>query len=131
MSGPFPSTSGNQVPSVDGTDLGDVLDDLAGIHPGLDLIRDGIRLIAHDRHDINTTQVLIAALAGSADGTDILAAGGHLVARLTNPDTNPALRTLPLDVQKDAAHQGWLTAHHLTDPDLRNSAATANHTLDH
>ncbi|MFG2970816.1 hypothetical protein ACGFZS_46860 [Streptomyces sp. NPDC048288] len=124
MSGPFPSTSGNAVPSVDGTDL-------AGIHPGVDLIRDGIRLIAHDRLDRNTTQVLIAALAGSGDGTDVLAAIGHLIARLTNADTNPALRHLPLDIQKQAAHQGWLTAHNLTDPDLRNSAATANHTLDH
>ncbi|MFF7476652.1 hypothetical protein [Streptomyces sp. NPDC008092] len=131
MSGPYPSTDGNQVPSVDGTDLGNTLEDLNNIHPGLDLIRDGLRLIAHDRLDVNTTQVLIAALAGSADATDVLAAVGHLVARLTNADTNPTIRHLPLDQQKHAAHQGWLTAHHLTDPDLRNSAATANHAIDH
>ncbi|MFK0288340.1 hypothetical protein ACIQVL_48890 [Streptomyces sp. NPDC090499] len=131
MSGPFPSTEGNAVPSVDGTDLGDTLTDLDGIHPGIDLIRDGVRLLAHDRLDVNTTQVLIAALAGSADGTDVLAAIGQLVARLTNADTNPALRHLPLDVQKDAAHQGFLTSFHLGDSELRNSAATANAALDH
>ena len=131
MSGPFPSTEGNAVPNVDGTDLGDTLADLTNIHAGIDLIRDGIRLIAHSRHDLTTTQVLLAALAGSPDATDVLAAIGQLAARLTNPDTNPVLRTLPLDQQKNAAREGWLTSLALTDPDLRNSAATANAHLDH
>ena len=124
-------TAANAVPPVDGTDLGDTLEDLADIHPGIDLIRDGLRLLALDRHDINTTQVLLAALAGSPDSTDVLAAIGQLIARLTNPDTNPALRALPTDAQKNATHQGYLTNFTLTDPDLRNSAANANAHLDH
>lgn len=130
MSGPFPSTEGNAVPNVDDSELGGTIADLADIHAGIDLIRDGLRLLAHDRHDLNTTQVLLAVLAGSPDGTDVLAAVGQLVERLTNPDTNPALRTLPLDQQKDAAHQGWLTAHNLNDPDLRASASRACVALD-
>ncbi|RSN50504.1 hypothetical protein DMH12_24790 [Streptomyces sp. WAC 04229] len=123
-------TPANAVPPVDGTELGDCLEDLADIHPGIDLIRDGLRLLAHDRLDLNQTQVLLATLAGSPDSTDLLGAIGHLIARLSNPDTNPALRQLPLDQQKTAAHQGWLTTHNLTDPDLRNSAANANAALD-
>lgn len=131
MAGPYPSTPGNAIPSVDGTDLGDCLEDLAGIHPGIDLIRDGLRLLAHDRHDLNTTQLLLAMLAGSPDSTDVLGAIGHLVARLSNPDTNPALRQLPLDTQKETAHQGWLTAHNLTDPDHRHTTSNACAALDH
>ena len=131
MNGPHHlHTEGNAIPSVDGTSLGDTLDDLAHIHPGIDLIRDGLRLLAHDRHTLPTTQLLIAALAGSPDSTDVLAAIGQLVERLTNPDLNPTLRTLPLDQQKTATHHGWLTAHNLTDPDLRNSAANATAALD-
>ena len=131
MSGPFPSTEGNAVPNVDGTDLGDTLADLEGVHAGIDLIRDGLRLLAHDRHTTSTTQVLLAMLAGSPDGTDVLGAIGQLVERLTNADTNPAIRNLPLDQQKTAAHQGWLTAHNLADPDLRASASNACAALDH
>jgi hypothetical protein len=124
-------TEGNQVPSVEGTDLGRVLAGLDGIHAGIDLIRDGIRLLAHDRLDLDTTQVLLTTLAGSPDGTDVLAAIGRLIARLASADTNPAIRTLPLDQQKEAAHQGWLTAHNLTDPDHRNTTALATAALDH
>lgn len=123
-------TEGNAVPSVHGTDLGDLLDDLRGIHPGIDLILDGALLIAHDRHSIPTTQLLLAVLAGSPDALDAAAIPGLLAQRLTDPDTNPCLRTLPLDAQKAAAHQGWLTAHHLTDPELRESTARANAALD-
>lgn len=125
-------TDGNAVPSLDGTDLGDLLEDLTAnpSHPGIVLICDGIRLLASDRHDINRTQVLLAELAGSPDSTDVLGLIGHLAARLANADTNPALRTIPLDQQKEAAHQGWLTSHHLTDPSLRNSASNANAALD-
>ncbi|MFJ6069073.1 hypothetical protein ACIQHU_39290 [Streptomyces tendae] len=124
-------TGDNAVPPVHGTDLGDTLEDLQGVHAGIDLIRDGLRLLALDRHDLNTTQVLLATLAGSPDSTDVLGALAHLITRLTNPDTNPALRALPLDQQKEATHQGWLTTHHLTDPDLRTSTSTACAALDH
>lgn len=123
-------TAGNAVPNVDGTELGGTLTDLQAVHAGIDLIREGIRLLAHDRHDLNTTQVLLAVLAGSPDSTDVLAAIGQLVARLTNPDTNPAIRPLPLDQQKTAAHQGWLTQHNLADPDLRDTASRACAALD-
>jgi len=123
-------TGDNAVPPITGTDLGDVLDDLEGIHAGIDLIRDGLRLLALDRHDLNDTQVLLATLAGSPDGTDVLGAVGQLVARLANPDSNPALRTLPLDAQKTARRHGELTAYHLGDPDLRDSASNANAALD-
>jgi len=123
-------TPGNSGPNITGTDLGDLLDDITGIHPGLDLIADGIRLIAHDRHTLNTTQVLIATLTGSPDATDTTGAIAHLTAWLTDPDTNPALRTLPFDQQKTATRHGQLTAHHLTDPDLRNTTAAACAALD-
>ena len=131
MAGNHVHTEGNQVPSIDGTDLGNLLEDLYGIDPGIDLMLDGARLIATSRHTINTTQVLIAVLAGSPDALDVISLPGLLVERLTNPDTNPALRTLPLDQQKNAAREGWLTAYHLNDPELRNSAANANAHLDH
>lgn len=123
-------TSDNAVPPITGTELGDVLEDLEGVHAGIDLIRDGLRLLALERHDLNDTQVLLATLAGSPDGTDVLGAIGQLVARLTNPNTNPALRSLPLDAQKDARRQGELTAYHLGDPDLRDSTSNANAALD-
>ncbi|MBZ6211655.1 hypothetical protein KVH31_34735 [Streptomyces olivaceus] len=123
-------TTANAVPPVDGTDLGDTLEDLADIHAGIDLIRDGLRLIALARHDLTTTQVLLATLAGSPDGTDVLGAVGQLVARLSNPDSNPALRSLPLDAQKTARRHGELTAYHLGDPDLRDSTSTATAALD-
>ena len=34
------------VPSLDDTELGGVLEDTAGAHRGIDLIRDGIQLLA-------------------------------------------------------------------------------------
>jgi hypothetical protein len=130
MSGPFPSTEGNAVPNVDGSELGDLMDDLRGIHPGIDLMLDGARLICRDRHTRSMTQVLLATIAGSPDALDLVGLLGHLVARLADADTNPGLRSLPLDAQKEARHQGWLTAHHLTDPDLRDTTAHANAALD-
>jgi hypothetical protein len=131
MNGPHHvHTDGNAIPNVDDTDLGGTLTDLADVHAGIDLIRGGLRLLAHDRHDLETTQVLLAVLAGSPDGTDVLGAVGQLVERLTSPDTNPILRTLPLDQQKEVAHQGWLTAHNLLDPTLRDTASQACAALD-
>lgn len=118
-------TAANAVPPVDGTELGDVLEDLNGFDAGIDLIVDGLRLIALSRHTTGNTQTLINALAGSADGTDILTAIGHLVARLTHPDTNPSLRTLSFDAQKNTQTAGEHLVRHLADPDLHQHAATA------
>ncbi|MFD9004418.1 hypothetical protein ACFV0T_26255 [Streptomyces sp. NPDC059582] len=122
-------TAANAVPPVDGTELGNLLDDLAGCHPGIDLIRDGLRLIALDQHTPDTTQTLVAYLAGSA-GADILTAIGQTVAHLTSPDTNPALRTLPDDQQKTAQHHGENLVHHLADPDLHQHASEAAAAID-
>ncbi|MFF2411760.1 hypothetical protein [Streptomyces sp. NPDC058092] len=118
-------TEGNQVPPLD-DDLAGVLDDLAGIHAGIDLLRDGIRLLALDRHSADKTQTLLATLAGSSDGTDILTALAHLVARLATADTNPALRNLPLDRQKLAQHHSEQALYALTDPNLHQHASEAS-----
>lgn len=122
-------TEGNAVPSVDGTELGDLLEDLAGFHPGIDLIRDGIRLIAHDRHNPDQSQTLAAVLAGSA-GCDVLTLIALAVARLTNADTNPCLRTLPFEQQKQAQLHGERLTHDLADPDLHQHAAEAAAAID-
>ncbi|WP_331746845.1 hypothetical protein [Streptomyces sp. NBC_00842] len=118
-------TAGNAVPPLD-DELAGVLDDLAGVHPGIDLIRDGIRLLALDRHSPDKTQTLLATLAGSSDGTDILTALAHLIARLSTADTNPALRTLPLDRQKEAQRHGEQALFALTDPWLHQHASEAS-----
>ncbi|MET8746398.1 hypothetical protein [Streptomyces sp. NPDC004728] len=117
-------TDGNQVPPLD-DDLAGVLDDLAGIHPGIDLLRNGIRLLALDRHTTDRTQTLLAALAGS-NGADILTALAHLVARLSTADTNPALRHLPLNQQKTAQQHGETALYDLTDPQLHQPASEAS-----
>lgn len=113
-------TAGNAVPPLD-PDLAGALDDLADIHPGIDLIR----LLALDRHTPDGTQTLLATLAGSA-GADVVTAIGHLVARLANSDLNPALRTLPLDTQKTVQRHGEQAAFHLNNPDLHQPASEAS-----
>jgi hypothetical protein len=87
------------VPPLD-DDRAGVLDDLQGIHCGIDLIRDGIRLLGLDRHTADQTQTILAALTGSDDNTDVLAAIALLIQRLTDPATNPALRPLPYEAAK-------------------------------
>lgn len=116
-------TADTAVPPLD-DELAGVLDDLDGIHPGIDLIRDGLRLLALDRLTIDRTQTLSAALAGSA-GVDVITATALTVQRLTNPATNPALRALPGERQKTAQRHGELAAYHLADPDLHQPAAEA------
>ena len=118
-------TSGNAVPPLDGTELGGVIDDLEGFHPGIDLIRDGIHLIATDRLTTAQTQTLSAALAG-ANGVDVLTAIGLLVARLTDADTNPALRNLPFEQQKTVALHGERLVFDLSDDDLHQHASEAS-----
>lgn len=116
-------TEANAVPPVDDTEVGGLLDDLAGIHPGIDLIRDGIRLITTSRLTTDQTQTLIAALAGATDGTNVVNLLGQTIARLTNPDTNPCLRALPLDQQKTVQLAGETTAFHLADDQLAQFAS--------
>ncbi|MGW1409506.1 hypothetical protein [Streptomyces sp. NPDC002403] len=118
-------TDGNQVPPLD-DDLAGVLDDLTGIHPGIDHLRNGIRLLALDRHTTDKTQTLLAALAGSSDGTDVLTALAHLIARLSAADTNPCLRNLPLNQQKAVQQHGETALFDLTDPKLHQSASEAS-----
>jgi hypothetical protein len=123
-------TAADAVPSLDGSELGGVLEDLAGFHPGIDLIRDGLRLIALDRLTVSQTQTLIAVLAGGSDGLNLVAAIGQTIARLADPDSNPALRSLPNDRQKTAQHAGSIAAYALTDPDLHQTAAETSAAID-
>jgi hypothetical protein len=119
-------TEGNAVGPLKGTELGGLLDDLAGVHAGIDLIRDGLRLIALERHSLDRTQTLAVTLAGSPDGTDVLTALALTVARLTNPDANPCLRTLGFDQQKDTQQAGERLLYAITDPDLHQHASDAS-----
>lgn len=91
-------------------DLTALCEDLTGFHPGIDLLIDAVRLIATDRHDIRQTQTLLTILQGSTDEAgqqiDVSALLTALAARLLNPDENPCLRTLPTDIQDQAAETG-------------------------
>jgi hypothetical protein len=123
-------TPGNAVPPLTDTELGGLLDDLYGFDEGIDLICDGIRNIALRRLPADRVQLLLATIAGSPDATDVVGAFGRLVERIADADNTPALRDLPLDAQKRAQRQGELTAHALTDPDLRAPASNACAALD-
>ncbi|MEU5043180.1 hypothetical protein [Streptomyces griseorubiginosus] len=122
-------TDGNAVPPLD-NELAGLLDDLAGVHPGIDLIRDGLRLIALDRHTVDMTQTLVAVLAGGSDGLNLINTIGQLIARLADADTNPALRTLPLERQKQARREGQNAAYWLADPDLHQTASETAAAID-
>lgn len=121
-------TADGAVPPLD-DELAGVLDDLARIHPGIDLIRDGLRLLAVDQLNLDTTQTLIATLAGS-DGVDVLTAIALTVQRLTNPDANPCLRTLQPDVQKTVRHLGEKHAHETAEFASREPVAEAAARID-
>lgn len=90
------------VPPLDAEHAG-LDEDLQGIDAGVDMVRAGLRLIALSAHTPDETQTLLASLAGSADGTDVLGLLTATVARLMNADLNPALRALDPDVQKNLA----------------------------
>lgn len=98
-------TADNAVPPL-GDDLAGLLDDLDGIHPGIDLIRQGFRLILTERLTRDQTQTLIATIGGSADDTDILGLAGAAIARLTDPDANPCLRDLDYATAADVRRIG-------------------------
>ena len=130
MAGPHEvHTAGNAVPPLD-DELAGLLDDLAGVHPGIDLIRDGLRLIALDRHTVDMTQTLVAVLAGGSGGLNLVNTIGQLIARLADADTNPALRHLPLEQQKQARREGQNTAYWLADPDLHQTASETSAAID-
>ncbi|HEX5569217.1 MAG TPA: hypothetical protein VFY14_20260 [Streptomyces sp.] len=80
-------------------EIADLAADLHGIHPGLDLIARGTRLIAADSGlTQDTTQTLLAYLAGGVHGNpDVLGLLAALVKHLGDPDSNPALHGLPAD----------------------------------
>lgn len=120
-------TAANAVPPLD-TELAGVLEDIAEAqHPGIDLICDGIRLLALSQHTVEKTQLLAVTLAGSPDGTDVLTAIAQLVARLTNADFNPALRDLPFDRQKNTQLHGERLVRHIADDnDLHQHASNAS-----
>jgi hypothetical protein len=66
MAGPHEvHTDGNAVPPLD-AEFEAALDAIRGIHPALDLIADGYRLLALDRLSIENTQTVLVTLAGSA-----------------------------------------------------------------
>lgn len=117
-------TAGNAVPTLDGTDLDDVIDGLRGIHPGLDLIADAAQLIATDRLDRDQTQTITAKLAGCVD-TDAITLIRLLVERLTDADTNPSLRDLPLATQEKTRKHIVPLTYDLTHPNLHQPAAEA------
>jgi hypothetical protein len=118
---------------LDGTELEGLLEDLvdgSNVHRGIRLLAEGFRAIAEDQTlDVPGTQLVIAQLCGNAD-VDTITIIGALHAWLTDPATNPALRSLPDDVRKTVQHQGELAHYALADPDLRQPAATACAALD-
>ncbi|MET9436898.1 hypothetical protein [Streptomyces sp. NPDC006551] len=106
-------TADNEVPPLD-DELAGALDDLAGIHPGIDMIRDGIRLLAVDHLSADQTQTVLATIAGTG-GVDVLETLALLVARLTNPTSNPALRDLDPETAKEVQRRGELYGHDTAD----------------
>lgn len=116
-------TDGNAIPPID-PELAGVLEDLDGVHYAIDQIRHGVESLAMERLTKSQTQTVLYSLAG-AEGTDILTALALVVARLTNPDSNPSLRTLPLDQQKTIHHLGELYGHDTADLAPRHHIADA------
>ncbi|MGV9278080.1 hypothetical protein [Streptomyces griseosporeus] len=124
MNGPHGvHTADNAIPPLD-DELANLLDDLAAIHdPGIDQIISGLLYIALSRHTTDHSQNLIHTLAGGMDGQNTVTAIGLVIARLSDPDTNPSLRTLPLEQQKNARLAGADAAYWLADPDLHQTAS--------
>lgn len=116
-------TAANAVPPLD-DDLAGALDDLAGVHPGIDLICDGARLLATDRLTANQTQTILSTIAGA--DANVLHLLGLLVQRLTDPASNPALAHLTPDTGKKVRQRGEHFAYdlaHLAPGDHTSEAA--------
>ena len=131
MAGPqHVHTAGNAVPPLD-DELAGLLDDLAAVQdPGADQLIAGLRYMALNRYTTDQSQTRIAWLAGGADGTNFITAIGRVIARLSDSDTNPALRTLPLDQQKDAARAGHVAYMALSDPEIHQTASETAAAID-
>ncbi|WP_228981214.1 hypothetical protein [Streptomyces sp. DH12] len=97
-------TADNAVPPLD-DDFEGALADCRGIHPGIDLILDGVRHIALDRLTTDQTQSILSTIAGTG-GADLAEVFAQLVRRLTDPTQNPCLRALDHDVQKQVQAYG-------------------------
>jgi hypothetical protein len=123
-------TDGNAVPALD-DEMAGLFDDLAAVQDvGVDQILAGLRYLALSRHTADHTQTLIATLAGGSDATNVTALIGQVIARLSDADTNPALRHLPLEQQKTARLAGENTFRALADPDLHQYAAETAAAID-
>ncbi|CAM5500474.1 MULTISPECIES: hypothetical protein [Streptomyces] len=115
------------IPPLDDESQG-LFEDLYGFTAGLDLVLDGLRLIALDRHTLDATNAHLAVLAG--DGPSITELITRLVVRLGDSNQNPALRDLPADRQ-DAIRQ--LTADYAaltTESNLRQLVSETTAAID-
>ncbi|QKW31501.1 hypothetical protein HUT11_35655 (plasmid) [Streptomyces seoulensis] len=115
------------------SDLDDVLDTLAELgDDDIDRIITGFRNLARRARtghlDLNTTQVLLAAVAASPDSADLVGACAFTVAEIT--EHNPALTALTDEARKEAIRAGQEAAFRLTDHYLREPASNANAALD-
>lgn len=104
-----------------------LLGELAGVHPALDQILSGFRILALARLTTEQTQTVLHVLGGStSEGTDLLGVIAATVRRLTDPDTNPALRHLPTEQQDTARQYGDQYAHYDAEFAPRELIAEAN-----
>lgn len=117
-------TADAAVPPLD-DDTEYLLEDLSGIHTGIDLIRTGIRNLSLDRLDRDQTQTIIAALGGSSSGNDIVGLLSATIARLTDADTNPCLRELDPTTTDNVRRIGGAYATDLATTAPRDLAAEA------
>jgi hypothetical protein len=88
------------VPPLDDETAG-LIEDLSGIHTGIDLIREGILHLTTAPLTRDQTQTIVSALADSGSGTDVLALIAAAITRLADADTNPCLRDLDPDTIAD------------------------------
>ena len=107
---------GAQTPAVDTAvpplddETDGLFEDLQGFSAGIDQILDGLRLIALQQHTTDSTQTHLAVLAG--DGPNITTLIARIVARLGDPEQNPALRDLPADRQEAVRQLAAQYAHY-------------------
>jgi hypothetical protein len=123
MAGPF-----------DSSDLDEVLDTLAEIEDeDLDRIITGLRNIATraatGQLDLNLTQVLTAAIAGSPDSADLIGACAFTLTEIT--EHNPSLDQVTEDARKEAISEAQQASSRLCDKYLRDPASRAIAALDH